>query len=342
MNKPVAIIGAGVAGLTAANALTSMGIPVVVVEGDSVPGGHVSKWDRLFPNGRPAREVVEALLENYRQRYEIRFNTQIDSIIPKNGGFFLFEKEHPLLECSAVILANGFKLFDAARKEEYGHGIYNHVITSAELEAVFKSGQPLRVRNNDSPERVAIIHCVGSRDEKVGNRYCSKVCCVTGVKQAIEVRQMLPTAEVFCFYMDLRMFDRHFEELYLEARQRWGVNFIRGRLSECSEQPDHKIILKTEDTLTGKPLKMTVDLVVLLVGFTPPDDLPTMVKSTGVVIGDDGFLSPSDGHLCGNLTNVPGLFITGAVKGPSGIPSVIADAKAVALVVSQYLQSTNI
>ena len=81
----------------------------------------------------------------------------------------------------------------------------------------------------DNPRRIGFVHCVGSRDEKVGNRYCSKVCCATAVKQACEIKQQFPDAVVYCFYMDLRMFGRGYEDMYLEAQKKYGVIFVRGR-----------------------------------------------------------------------------------------------------------------
>jgi len=81
-----------------------------------------------------------------------------------------------------------------------------------------------------------LVHCVGSRDEKVGNHYCSKVCCVTGVKQAIELQEQYPGVEIYCFYMDLRMYGEGFEELYRKAQEKNNVQFIRGRVSECLKQ----------------------------------------------------------------------------------------------------------
>jgi heterodisulfide reductase subunit A len=246
------------------------------------------------------------------------------------------------LTAGCIVLATGYELFDARKKEEYGYGIYDNVITSAELEGLFKKGRKITTHDGKTPKRVGIIHCVGSRDEKVGNLYCSKVCCVTGVKQAIEIREMLPECEVFSFYMDLRMYDRNFEELYYEAQQKWGVNFIRGRLSECAENPDHSLVLKTEDTLTGRPLKMTVDLMILLVGFVPGPETLKIAQMLGLKSGSDGFLLSSDEHVQDNSTSIPGVFLTGAVKGPACIVNAIADARATALQVKSFLMTPSI
>lgn len=86
------------------------------------------------------------------------------------------------------------------------------------------------------PKRIAFLHCVGSRDEKVCQQHCSKVCCITGVKQAMEMKQLFPDADVFNFYMDIRMFGPGYEEMYREAQQKYNIHFIRGRISEG--QPD--------------------------------------------------------------------------------------------------------
>ncbi len=337
MNDQVTVIGAGVAGMAAAQTLADLGIRVVLLERERDPGGHVKNWDRLFPVRRPAEEVIRSFAGPHPMIRSVN-GIKVTNITDNGSGYTVELENGERISTVSIIIATGFRLFDAARKEEYGYGIYDNVITSAELEKILKSGQSLTTKNGRQPERVAMIHCVGSRDEKVGNRYCSKVCCVTGVKQAMEIREMLPHCELFSFYMDLRMFDRHFEELYFEAQQRWGVNFIRGRLSECSENPDRTILIKTEDTLTGKPLKMNVDMVVLLIGFIPEPGNAGLTGNLSLASGDDGFLLPADCHLGNNLTKSPGIFLAGAVKGPTGITDAMADGKAAAIAARNYLQ----
>jgi heterodisulfide reductase subunit A len=340
MNREVVVIGGGVAGMTVAGELSSMGIDVVLLEKAEVVGGHAARWDRLFPDRRPSREVVEHLRQ-IPVNADVRCSTDVSGIRKTTEGFAVITGGENSIACRSVVLAAGYDLFQASRKEEYGYGIYDNVITSAELEGLFREGKPLKTHAGKDPARVVFIHCVGSRDEKVGNLYCSKVCCVTGVKQAIEVKEQHPACEVFCFYMDLRMFDRHFEELYFEAQQQWGIHFIRGRMSEIAELADHTLILKTEDTLSGKPMKLSADVVVLLVGFMPGAGTKRMVEELGIAAGNDGFLLPLDGHLFDNETSVPGLFLAGTVKGPAGITQTIADARATATEVGKYLRKAN-
>lgn len=154
-------------------------------------------------------------------------------------------------KADAVIVATGFDLFDARRKEEYGYGIYDNVITAPELETMFNRGRVTKA-DGSVPSRIGMIHCVGSRDEKVNNNHCSKVCCVTAVKQAIELRKMMPACEVFCFYMDMRMYGPYYEELYRESQEVHNVNFIRGKVSEASVNINNRLVIKVEDTLAGR------------------------------------------------------------------------------------------
>ncbi len=337
MNSSTIVIGGGIAGMTAAGALSRLGIEVTLIEQEPGIGGHVNSWDRLFPTRRPATEVIGKLNIQLDSHIKMITGKCVMEIQRQEKGFNVILSDGKALHGESLVLATGYDLFDATRKEEYGYGIYDNVITSADLESWFKDKKPLLTRDGREPSRVAFIHCVGSRDEKVGNLYCSKVCCITGVKQAIEVKEAIPDCEVYSFYMDLRMFDRCFEELYFEAQQKYGVSFIRGRLSECSENPDHTLVVKTEDTLTGKPMKMVVDLVVLLVGFVPRIKNIRMLSELQLVTGSDGFLQPADEHTGDNLTRIPGLFVTGTVKGPMTIANAIADARATALQVFSYL-----
>jgi heterodisulfide reductase subunit A2 len=320
--------------MTAASSLTEMGFTVSLIEKEAQTGGHVRQWDRLFPSRRKSDEVTTYLGEKLTG-VETHFRSSVSGI-SRNGEFIVTLENRHEIRGDAILLATGYDLFDAFRKEEYGYGIYDQVITSAELEQMFRSGvTPLF--NDQPPRRVGFVHCVGSRDEKAGNLYCSKVCCVTGVKQAIEIKELFPAAEVFNFYMDLRMFDRHFEEMYFEAQRDWGINFIRGRVSECAENADRSIVVKVEDTLTARPLKITVDLLVLLVGMVPSPGTARLAAMLGIPAGDDRFVLPSDEHTLANSTSSEGVFVAGAVKGPSCIATTVADGRAAALQIAAYL-----
>jgi len=338
MSKHVVVIGAGIAGLEAASVLDSMGHSITLIEKEDTPGGHVDRWHELFPNRRPGREVLEMLYEKLRDSIQFQYGKEITSIKPFSGKFIVTASDGWVTNADAVLMATGFDLFDARKKEEYGYGIYDHVITSADLEDIFRQGEGLNPRLGKAPQRIGFVHCVGSRDEKAGNIYCSKVCCVTAVKQAIEIKELYSAVEVYCFYMDLRMFGRHYEELYKEAQEKYNIQFIRGRLSEASENRQGGVVVKVEDTLLGKPLKITMDLLVLMSGMVAPPGIVKMRNKLGLTKEEDGFLSPLDAHARPNESEVPGLFMAGTSSGPKTITDTLNDARSAALAIDKYLE----
>jgi heterodisulfide reductase subunit A len=266
--------------------------------------------------------------------------TSIEKISGSKNGLSVFTQNGKELLADAVIVATGFDLFKSSRKEEYGYGIYDDVITSADLERMFRKGK-ITVLNGESPNRVGLVHCVGSRDEKVGNLYCSKLCCVTAVKQAIEIREYLPESKVFCFYMDMRMGGAYYEELYREAQEEWGVNFIRGKVSEVSESINDKLIVKVEDTLAGRPLKMELDMLVLMAGMEMSEGGSRIAEKSGLDTGKNRFFSPSDNHFGSNRSNISGVFYAGTCTMPMNITETISHARAAASDVVDFLNNPD-
>jgi heterodisulfide reductase subunit A len=273
------------------------------------------------------------------ENIRLQLNTKVTALEAVNDYFTVSGHNGWQQKADAVVLTTGFRLFDAHRKEEYGYGIYENVITSADLEEMFASGNEILNRHGKKPERIGLVHCVGSRDEKVDNLHCSKVCCITAVKQAIELKQQLPDAEIFCFYMDLRMFGRHYEELYKEAQEKYNIQFIRGRMSESTEDKDGNIVVKVEDTLLGKPLRIKVGLLVLMVGMEPRNETRHLTEALGLKAVSDRFVQPVDEILSPNHTGIPGLFVAGACSGPKSVSDTLSDSRSAALAVAGYLKS---
>ena len=326
------------AGLEASTKLSELGFSVSIIEQTDKLGGKLNQWDRLFPNGLPAKDLLQKLESRLNGNVKKHLSTQISTVQKNKDHFDITLDNGNKITADAILVSTGFDVFDANKKEEYGYGIYDNVITSAELELIFRSEGPLLTIAGKKPGRIGIIHCVGSRDDKVGNTYCSQVCCITAVKQAIKIRESLPETEVFCFYMDLRMFGRHFENIYKDAQIKHGVQFIRGRLSEAFENTDSSIMLKVEDTLLGKPLRMNVDMVVLMVGMVPPANNNKIKELLKLEIADDNFFSPTDMHYESLKTVIPGVFVAGACIGPKTVGNTINEARAAALEIKEYLK----
>ena len=336
--KKVAIIGAGPAGIEAASVLARNGIEVTLFEKSETPLKNIQDKAFLFPNFQAAQEIADDLSGKLlADGITTVFGVEITDLKWQGTEWKLIDSKEQTYVADAVLVATGYQVFDAHRKEELGYGIYKGVITSLDMEQMTKHGKILNA-NGDEPNRVTFLQCVGSRDEKSGNHYCSKICCVTAVKQAIEIRKQLPKCEASVFYMDLRMWGQGFEEMYRTAQEKYGVSFVRGRISEAAATFDGRVQLKSEDTLMGLPLKMTTDLLVLMVGMEASCGTKALGQACGIS-GDYGFIKTISPHLYDNETGRPGLFAAGTCKRPMSIWDSVNDARAAAIAIKDYVDS---
>lgn len=329
MKEIVVIIGGGIAGLESATQLLKLGHSPIIVEKSERLGGHVADWNRLFPDLTPAKDIVEELIASSKDA-NIFLKTEISFINRLKDSYNVMLSNGISISTRYILYTTGFKLFDAQKKEEYGYGIYNQVITNADLEQWFNTGKDKRISGKEI-SKIGFVHCVGSRDEKARNSQCSKVCCITAIKQAIEMKEKFPDAEIYCFYMDLRLFGKKFEDFYIKAQRDYGIHFIRGRVSEVSENIDGRVIVKAEDTLAGKPLKVTLNLLVLMSGMVCNPESTKAASMLSLPIDSDGFLQSSDNVF--HITSSPrkGVYYAGACTGPKTVPETLAEARSAVL-----------
>ncbi len=236
------------------------------------------------------------------------------------------EPEEIEIEVGAIIVATGYKVFDARKKPEYGYGRYKNVITTIELERLLSASGPtmgklLRPSDSKVPKKIAFIQCVGSRDENT-NRYCSRVCCMVSLKNAYIIKERYPDTDITIFYIDIRAFGRMYEEYYKKVQQK-GVRFIRGRVAEIVEKENGNLILTYESTLEGEIREEEFDLVVLSVGLEGNTDLAVKL---GIGVGEDGFYEVAHPKLKPVETNVKGVFVAGTASGPKDIQDSVATA----------------
>ena len=331
----VAVIGGGISGMEAASALSRMGLNTALIEEKDKLGGHVGQWDRLFPDGLHASELLKPMY-NALEGVETYLNTTVAGVAREQNRYILTLSDETALDADAVLLATGFSLFAAQRKEEYGYGIYDRTLTSADLEKLFIDKKGLGAASK-TPLRIGFVHCVGSRDEKVCNRHCSKVCCATAVKQACELKELHPNARIYCFYMDLRMFGRYYEDMYYQAQNKYGIQFIRGRVSEVSEDINGNLIVKAEDTLAGQPLRVTLDYLTLMSGMERHESAPLTARFFNISFADDGFFQTNDSYNSIS-SKQPGLFFAGACTSPKTYIDSINEARAAAITIYKYLR----
>jgi heterodisulfide reductase subunit A len=321
--------------MQAALSLKATGIEPVLIERGHEVGGKLREWHCLFPTVTPAGEVMDEFEKKLGDAgIEVMLHTEVEAV--SGSGVELAGGQK--IEADAVILASGFDIFDARLKEEYGYKIYDNVYTTVDVERMLNHGT-LALHDGSAPRRIAFLHCVGSRDEKVNQKHCSRVCCITGVKQAMEMRGHFPEAEIYNFYMDIRMFGPGYEELYQQAQQDYNINFIRGRVSEASPTREGQIQIKAEDTLVGRPMKMTVDMLVLIVGMKAGASNERFALSGEVTLAPNGFVAPLDSFHGNACSATRGLFYAGTVTAPKNIGESMAEGAMAAERVVEYLKS---
>jgi heterodisulfide reductase subunit A len=244
------------------------------------------------------------------------------------------------IEAGAVVLAPGFKIFDARQKPEYGYGRYPNVVTSLEFERLLSAtgphaGHVLRPSDGTEPKKIAWIQCVGSRDSASGHDYCSSVCCMYATKQAIVAKEHDKAVMPSIFYIDLRAQGKGFDRFYEQARDQYGVRYIRSMVSRVTQDPrTHNLELTFVD---GQDQVQTeeFDLVVLSVGLNPSPGTQELADILGVHTNQWGFSgSPAFEQI---FTSREGIFSCGVFQAPKDIPETVAQASGAAAAASTWL-----
>ena len=248
-----------------------------------------------------------------------------------NAIDFTQEDEVVELNVGAIVVATGFQMWDTTKLSQYSYGKSPNIITALEFERLSNASGPtggqIVTADGVKPERVAIIHCVGSRD-KNAHEYCSRICCMYSLKQAHLVRDKT-NAEVYEFYMDMRAFGKGYEEFY-ERVQEEGVTMVRGRGAEVQVLPSGKLRVTGEDANLGKVVAADVDMVVLSSAIEAPADASKIGSLFGLSRTPDGWFAEAHPKLKPVETNTDGVFLAGCAQGPKDVPDTVAHAGAAA------------
>lgn len=258
--------------------------------------------------------------------------TCIEACGERNAIDFKQQERIETIEVGAIILATGFRVFDAKRIPYYGYGTYPSVYTALEIERLINASGPtggeLIMRDGRKPRTVGIIHCIGSRDEHT-NRYCSRVCCMYSLKLAHLVKEKTG-AEVYNFYIDMRTPGKAFEEFYNRVAEE-GVYLVRGKVADVTQADgDGRLNLQVEDTLLGQVRKIPVDMVILSVGLEPHGDAQDVRRLFNISCSSEGFFLERHPKLAPVNTFTDGIFLAGCCQGPKDIPDTVAQAGAAA------------
>jgi heterodisulfide reductase subunit A len=235
------------------------------------------------------------------------------------------------LEVGAIIIATGHEMFDPSDAPQWGYGIYDNVITGMQFERMTNASGPTQgnivLKDGSTPKSVAILHCIGSRDENY-YKHCSRVCCMSSVKFSHMAKEKLKDAEVYDLYMDMRTFGKQYEEFYNRVQEE-GVNFIRGKGAEVT-QINGQLTVRVEDTLLGVYREIPVDLVILNTALIPRKDSDKVSQIFNISKAESGFFLESHIKLDPVKTTTEGIYIAGTCQSPKDIPDTVAQGSAAA------------
>ena len=338
------VIGAGVAGLQASLDLAKNGFRVYLVEKQLSLGGTVRQLSKLFPTFQGAEDTIKPLVEGVASNSNIKAFTEaeVKAVEGSIGNFRAkIEKRdgEEEVKVDVVIVATGFKQYDAREVGQYKYGQYRNVVTGLEYEAMCKpdahtQGRILRPDNGQKPRSVVYVLCVGSRDEK-HLRYCCNLGCLNAIKHAHVLREQYGReVDAYICYIDVRAVTKVGEQFYSKVRNE-EVEFIHGQPSEVREAADGTLALDVYDQATSKLLSISADLVVLEVGLPPQVEI---VEKLGLTLTEDGFILEKDPQLNANETTVEGIFLAGAVQQPMHSSQAVTHASAAVLKAMLALQ----
>ena len=341
----VLVVGGGIAGMTAALELADAGNNVHLVEKNNHLGGNLARVDLTAPYLYSARDLLTEKITrimNHKQVH-VYFESKLSELTGFIGNFkatiqMLNGKpgkiNNPVeVEIGNVIVCTGFKEFDASRIVHYGYGKLPNVITSFELEKMIRTGR-IETRDGKIPKYVAIIHCVGSRSQEF-HTYCSRVCCMTALKYAHEIKSANPESYISDIYIDMHAFGKGHEDFYLRSSEAKTLFLMyekgdRPVIHKASPKDDCEMLIEVNEKLSGELIEIPADLVILMVGMEAREDSHEIARIVNISQDKDGWFIESHQKLEPVATTTDGIFIAGTCVAPKDIPDSVAQARAAA------------
>ncbi|MEM4466165.1 MAG: hydrogenase iron-sulfur subunit [Nitrososphaerota archaeon] len=265
-----------------------------------------------------------------------------EKICPSGAINFEQKIEEVDLDVYSIIVATGFSLLDPTILPQYGYGRFPNVLTSIQYERLMNAAGPtggeiIRPSDKKSPEKIAIIQCVGSRNKKLKD-YCSQICCMYATKQAIVTKEHDPRIDVIVFYNDLNAVGKGHEELIRRAVEEFGIKYVKSLPSEVMwDEKTNKLIIRYVDLSSEEVKTVEVDLVVLCPAVVPREDSLKLAKIIGLELDDHGFFKSTD--ITSIDTNVPGVYVCGACQNPKDISHSVMQALAASVKAAERILS---
>jgi heterodisulfide reductase subunit A len=330
------VIGAGITGISAALDIANSGYRVFLVDKKDRLGGMMMDIDLTYPYMNSAEKLLESKITEVKGHENIKtfLESEVNEVSGYVGNFEALIKSkdgaETEVEVGNIIVATGLKAFNPSIIKEYGYDKLPNVITSLEFEKMSKNGEIL-TKEQKPPSNVAIIHCVGSRNPDY-HEYCSRVCCMCGLKYADQIKTALPDANVYNIYSDMRSFGKACEEFYTRVSRDKSMflNFQKGDLPVIKKVSGENIdmIVELNEALSGERIEVPVDMVILLVGLEAQNDAKDISHLVGISLCRNDFFIEKHPKLDPVATTTDGVYIAGTCQSPKGINESIEQAGA--------------
>lgn len=307
---------------------------------EKCPGKGISEWDEglvkrksiyiPFPQAVPQKPVIDRESCTFFKKGKCRL---CEKVCEQKAIDFEQQDTFTTVKVGAVILSTGYDLMDTRELIQYGYGKYPGVYNALEVERLFNSAGPtggkVTLRDGKEPQAIAIFHCIGSRD-KNNHEHCSRVCCMYSLKFAHLFKEKT-SADVYQFYIDMRAAGKGYEEFYNRIIEE-DVKFIRGKAARVAQSVDEpgRLIVEAEDTITGKFIRLPVDMVVLSPAIVPRADSKDVARLFNLSTDKQGFFMERHPKLAPLSTMSEGIFIAGVCQSPKDIPDTVAQANGAA------------
>ena len=351
VTKRALVIGGGIAGMQVALDVADASFPVVLVEREAELGGKMARLSGTYLNFAAAPGLLERKVEQVlnHPHIEVLTDAQVVGVEGYVGNFAVevsssvspepetsnLKRETTYVEVGAIVVATGWDPYALERLPEYGGGEIPDVIDGLTFEGMLRDGEGLR-RPSDGrvPREVVFVQCAGSRDPERGVPYCSKVCCMYVAKQAMMFKDRVPDGQAYVFYIDIRSAGKGYDEYVQQAMEEHNILYLRGKVSKTFRDGD-KVLVWGADTLSGRPVEVAADLVVLATPMTPSRQALDLAKRLRVGVDQNGFFNEAHPKLRPVESLTAGIFLAGAAQGPKDIPETVSQASGAAAKVLQ-------
>ncbi|MDY6876852.1 MAG: CoB--CoM heterodisulfide reductase iron-sulfur subunit A family protein [Chloroflexota bacterium] len=329
--KRALVIGGGIAGMQAALDIANAGFPVLLVERETCLGGKMTRLSGTYLNFTAAPDLLERKIEQVLGHPNIQVLTGA-RVMRVEGYVGNFEVQvcDSEFDVGAIVMATGWDSYSLERLPEYGGGEIPDVVDGLTFEGMLRDGSDLR-RPSDGRvcREVVFVQCAGSRDPERGVPYCSKVCCMYVAKQAMMFKERVPEGQAYVFYIDIRSAGKGYDEYVQQAMEDHDILYLRGKVSKVFRDGD-RVIVWGADTLSGVPVEVAADLVVLATPMSPSRQAAELAQTLRVGVDQDGFFSEAHPKLRPVESLTAGVFLAGAAQGPKDIPEAVAQASGAA------------